>query len=466
MKKKMRIIGEKMRAIGSVIAVATCYTIAEAATQYAYENDQKTYVVTVTESNDDISTDAINVLNSNAVTNFVKRGDKRFQLSNGEGNAFTGDVTIEDGSILVSRQNPLGPSGQITVNSKKAIVFSEVTLAKDVRLAGGEWDGGDTKISVWAGASRLNGKFILGKHIDGKAYDVGVVSYEGSVLTFAGGMADEDSSKGAWLTFKPSGGGTVVFENKPINIAKSFIIMPDTSRPAAKDGYCGRFVFSVAGNKMANLGLDDGSSDRRMNWCDLKTTVDYAFDVNSKVYIGHDTRWDLCGTSQRIKQLDVKVKSGNPSVITNSLQTPATLYAAMMYGNNGAPNIRIGGNLSVVYEGNIWDMKINNAMTATGDLVINSKGTLTFEANGSWVNAANVAVNNGEGKIVINNPNALGRMTNVSLAYDSSLQIKAGLTVHVRTLTVGGVQKPRGNYTFGGGTLSVSHPCGFMLSVR
>ena len=47
-----------------------------------------------------------------------------------------------------------------------------------------------------------------------------------------------------------------------------------------------------------------------------------------------------------------------------------------------------------------------------------------------------------------------------------SLEIASGVTVQVRTLTVGGVQKPHGDYTFGSGTLRVSHPCGFVLCVK
>jgi hypothetical protein len=38
--------------------------------------------------------------------------------------------------------------------------------------------------------------------------------------------------------------------------------------------------------------------------------------------------------------------------------------------------------------------------------------------------------------------------------------------VCVKRLTVGGEQKPAGNYTFGSGTLSVSHPRGLVLIVR
>ena len=39
-------------------------------------------------------------------------------------------------------------------------------------------------------------------------------------------------------------------------------------------------------------------------------------------------------------------------------------------------------------------------------------------------------------------------------------------TVTMRTLTINGVQQPRGDYTFGSGTLSVLQPSGLLLNVR
>ena len=125
-----------------------------------------------------------------------------------------------------------------------------------------------------------------------------------------------------------------------------------------------------------------------------------------------------------------------------------------------------------MFNKNIWETKINHQMTATGDLVILGNGgggansaILNFTENGSWATAANVMVQ-GVGKIKIANPNALGRKANVYLASNSSLEISSGVTVNVRTLTINGVQQPRGDYTFGSGTLHVSHPCGFQMSVK
>ena len=467
MKAAMKTImcGRRIAALSICTGCLLSGATAMAAASYSYENDNKTYVATVTSAETAISSEAINVLNSNAVTNFIKRGDKTLTVYNSGANAFTGDVTIENSSIVVGGTNPLGPSGKISINNQRAFVFSKATVAKDVLFAGGAWND-NTKISVWAGTSQLNGKLMLGGESN-----VVVTAYDGARMTFANGFEDAPGSF-AYPYFIPTKGSTFVFANRPVNMRSSFFIKPNTTQyPLASDGFAGRFVFSVAGNKMGNLGFDNGSADSRLNWCQLKTTVDYVFDVSAfgKVWMGHDSEWDLCGTTQRIKQLDVKVRTGNPSVITNSFATPATLYMGMMYNywnGNAAPIIRFGGNLSVVFENNFYDTMVNYEMTATGDLIINGTGTLAFQENGSWANAANVAVNSTTGKITIANPNALGRKTNVSLKSNSSLEIASGVTVTVNTLTVGGVQKPAGNYTFGSGTLSVLRPRGFMLSVQ
>ena len=430
---------------------------------YTYENDDKTYVATVTDADTAISQAAIGVLNSNAVTNFIKRGTKTLKVYSNGANAFTGDVVLETGAIQVGGQNPLGPSGKIMVNNQRALVFDNATVAKDVLLLGAT-DNENTKISVWAGTSRLNGKLLLG----GTSKVVGI-AYAACRMTLAGGVEIAPGSVPVPY-FLPTKGSTFVFENKPINIATNLFITPKVNNdyPLASDGFGGRFVFAVADNNMKTIG----ASSTRIDYADVKTTVDWAFNKGMTVYFGHDTVWDLCGTSQRIGQVSVPtISSGNkPTVITNSFPEPATLYMGMPFGpNSSAPNIRIGGNLSVVFEKNIWETKINYPMTAAGDLIIKGNGTggansaiLNFLSNGSWANATNVVVE-GVGKIKIANPNALGRKANVNLKANSSLEISSGVTVTVRTLTVNGEQKKPGDYTFGSGTLHVTGLPGFIL---
>ena len=312
---------------------------------------------------------------------------------------------------------------------------------------------------------------VTGKVLLGKKSGVNFRVYGNSQCIFSGGVEDWDVAESARPFFQATGGGGFVFANKPLNIGFNFYPYPEKSSgsPLSANGFAERIVFAAAGNKMAQFGHDS----YRLNWCELKTTVDWAFNREiGTMYIGHDSVWDLCGTSQRIGQMDVKVTTVNPTVITNSFESIATLHLLKPYGPSDAPpDIRFGGNLSVVFEKNIWTTKIDHEMTAIGNLTIEGDGTggassaiLQFTENGSWANARNVTVR-GVGKIKIANPNALGKRANVSLASNSSLEISSGVTVQVRTLTVGGVVKPNGDYTFGSGTLRVFKP-GLIVSIH
>ena len=437
----------------------TMYASALATVSYTYENDNKTYVATVTSAETSISQEAINVLDSNAITNFVVRGTARLVVD--KSSTFTGDVYAL-APLRLSAANSLGVGpGKIYVTTNK-LTTSGGTIDKEVYFDTlGLW-GEQSGIGMWGGY----GNSTFKKKVTFSGGGFHIYPYVNARLVFEGGFEGPGC-----VTFREARGGTIVFTNTPIRLTHNFpcntaagVGEPDAS------GFSRHYIFAVAGNSLARFA----HPNYPFHIGELKTTVDWAFD-NSTMYMhfGHEARWDLCGTEQRVGQFEVNVPSGNPSVVTNSSAKTATLHMGMMYGpSSSAANIRIGGNLSVVFEKNIWTTIIDHAMTATGDLVIEGNGggganaaILQFTANGSWANSTNVTVN-GSGKITIANPNALGKKANVKLASMSSLEIASGVTVNVRTLTVNGVQQPRGDYTFGSGTLRVSHPCGVILSVR
>ena len=463
--KKTIMGGRRIAALSVCTGYLLSGTTAMAAISYSYENDGKTYVLTVDSGTNWLQEEHQTVLNKNEVTNLVKRGAGTLGV-NGTARQFTGDVRIEEGDVRLRGTNPLGTSGRIYVPAAKSVIFDLATVGKDIVT---ESAGGTKSIYAWEGDSSMNSKLLIGNS------QVNLRAYAGAKLTFTGGAVDLDT--GGWPYFMPSGGASFTFATKPFEGSKQFYFNPQVSSgyPMDSAGFAGYFTFAAPGNTMQTLGWDTGNADGnfRMNNVKVSTTADWAFDKIMTVYMGHDSVLDLCGTEQRFGQFDVKVPSGNPSIVTNSLATPATLHMGMMYGTGSAtPNIRFGGNLSVVFENNIWETKVNYPMTAKGDLIIKGNGNggansaiLNFMSDGSWANATNVVVD-GVGKIKIANPNALGRTANVSLASNSSLEIESGVTVNVRTLTVGGAQKPRGDYTFGSGTLHVSHPHGFELRVR
>ena len=449
------------RAAFGIAAFAGCLMMCApvmATVAYTYENDDKTYVATVTSAEAAISQEAINVLDSNAITNFVVRGSARLHVD--KGSTFTGDVQVNS-PVRLSAANSLGVSpGRIHVTTN-LLTMSGATVEKPVFFETlGAW-GKNTGITVWGPYTST-----FKKKVEFNTGGLHIYPYSNSKLIFEGGLEGSGC-----ITSREANGGTIIFTNTPIRLTHDYpgntaagVGTPDAS------GFSRHYIFAVAGNSMKRFA----HPDYPFSLGELKTTVDWAFNSSSMtMHFGHDSKWDLCGTEQRVGQFNVKVDTGNPSIITNSSATLATLYMGMMYGpSSSVANIRFGGNLSVIFEKNIYTTIIDHPMTATGDLTVLGNGSggatsaiLQFTENGSWANSTNVTVM-GVGKITIANPNALGRRANVNLASNSSLEIASGVTVTVKTLTIGGVQKPRGSYTFGDGTLFVTHPCGLQVRVR
>ena len=471
---------KKLLIIGVAVAAAAYTPVALAAVSYNYENDDKTLVATVTDADTAMTKSAADQAWFTAgLTNFVKRGAKSLNVWENVANSFTGDFRIEE-NYLSFYANSLGinrAQGKIQIHNGALVHIGNkhLTIAKDIEYGcGGAWGG--RSIQVWSGhTATISGKILIG---DRNAY---VYVYEGGTLDFTGGIEDTPGVDPGYFYIGAYSGSTVTFTEKPLKLSRMFYFNtpnyvandPDKYRDAT--GYVGHYIFAVPSNTVGSLGYANNNPDgnSRLRLYDLKTTVDWAFDkTNMTVWWGNDARWDLCGTEQRVGQFDVSVATGNASMVTNSSATPATLHMGMIFTHEDdtiPPNIRFGGDLSVEFIGNIWTTRVDHVMTAAGNLTIAGNGNraseLWFLENGSWANATNVTVN-GNGKMKIANPNALGRRANVNLVSNSSLEIASGVTVTVKTLTVGGEQKPRGSYTFGDGTLFVTHPCGLQVRVR
>jgi len=474
----------KMPKCGFISLSAACFMAgsAMATVSYTYENDDKTLVATVTDADTALTTSAEDQAWFTAgLTNFVKRGDKALKVWENVANSFTGDIRIER-NYLSFYANALGinrAQGKVQIHNGSLVHIGNkhLTVARDIEFCLGvsndDWKG--RQLEVWEGKNAtVSGKVTIGNR---NAY---VLVYKGGTLDFTGGIEDTPGTAAGYLYVGAYGGSIITFAEKPVKLANMFYFetpsyvynAPDSYRDAS--GYVGHYIFSAPSNTVGSLGFANNSNNSRLRFYDVKTTVDWAFDKsNMTVWWGNDARLDLYGTKQRVGQFDVKVDTGNASVVTNTSATPATLYMGMIFTHGDdtiPPNIRFGGNLSVVFDNDIYKTIIDYPMTACGNLTVAGNGryqksTLAFYENGSWANATNVTVK-GCGKITIANPNALGRRANVNLASNSSLEIASGVTVNVRTLTVGGVLQKRGDYSFGSGTLRVSHPRGFQLSIR
>ncbi len=466
--------------VASVVFLAA--RSATATVSYTYENDGKTLVATVNDADTDLTTSTEDQERfTEGLTSFVKRGGKALRVYVGAANSYTGDIIIE-GGYLSFYGNAIGINAaqgkvQLYKGALVQIGTSPVTVAKDIEFSilnsdNPEWNG--RSLEVWNGRSAsISGKVTIGNR------NALAAIYGGGTLDFAGGIEETpENNEYGYLFVEANGGSTVTFAQKPLKLKRplyfktsnSVINNPDKFRD--ESGYVGHYVFSAPSNTMSSLGHANLSSDSRLKLCDVKTTADWAFDNSGMtVFFGNDAKWDLCGTEQRVGQLDVKVETGNPPVITNSLETPATLHLAMMYGpNNTTSNIRLGGNMSVDFCGDIYTTSIAYPMTASGDLTVegdgpSGKSTLAFTENGSWVNATNITIK-GVGKMTIENPNALNPKAKINLASTAALEIASGVTVNVAGLTVGGVERAPGKYTFGSGTLVIPGPMGMRISIR
>ena len=437
---------------GSLFCLAT--GVAMAAVEYTYENDGKTYVANVTSAETAISDEAIAVLDANEITNFAVRGSARLLVN--KGSVFTGDVYVATG-IRFSAVNALGSGpGRIYITKSKLATgqggasASKLvsTIEKEVVFdCGTAWDQ-STGIAGWSGTSVFKEKVTFTDR------NLNLYPYLDSRIVFEGGL---EGSGG--IPVREASGGTVVFTNKPARLSSGYPISIQSVTGVDPSGFSQHFVFAVAGNELKRFFHPTEAN--RFVTGELKTTVDWAFDDSTMpVHFAHDSRWDLCGTSQRIGYLDFTCTSGSPSVVTNSLVAPATLYVTQTA--NATPAVVFGGNLSVDFSGNKITT-IDHAMTAKGAVTVNA-GTLAFTENGSWANATNVTVK-GAAKITVANPLAFGRNANVNLAANSSLEIASGVRVSVKTLTIGGMRQRAGEYAFGSGTLSTG-PRGCIISIH
>ena len=327
------------------------------------------------------------------------------------------------------------------------------TLDKDLfyNIDGGPWNGNN--LSIYRGDSTICGKVTYGNR------SLKLSVYEGAHLTLRGGVSDADASRGGYFYVQPNAGGTVVFTNTPVSLAAPLYVSPYNGLDA--NGFAGYIVFAVAGNRMPQLGYVTSKENYKLRNCKMMTTVDWAFDnASQKMVVGENAVWDLCGTSQRVGNLDVVLSSGTMPVITNSSESAATLY--LNQTANSTPQALFAGRLSVDFSGN-FTTTIDHAMTAEGGVAVNS-GTLAFTSSGSWRNATSISASGG-GRLTVAGPRAFGRNVDVALESDSSLEIASGVTLRAKSLSVGGVKRSNGKYAFGDGWLLVG-PQGMLFILK
>lgn len=433
---------ETAKRVGCRVLTAAVLCIAAlpaaAAVEYTYEGeDSKTYVASVT-ADDTLSAAALEVLDANAVTNFVKRGSANLSVTSGS--VYTGDVRLENGRFHIYAENAFGVGpGRLHILQKKINMYSG-SIAKDIVFDCGAGWSSDTGISMQAGEYRFKGK------VTATDRSMNIYPYSGACLAFEGGF----EQSGGNIYIREANGGTIVFRNSPMMTTSPYplsftgIGSPDAS------GFACHFVFAVAGNSLSKFGHP---GDYRPHDVELRTTVDWAFDnASMSVCFANDCVWDLCGTSQRIGYLDVTHPSGDMSVVTNSSDKAASLY--LNQTANATPAVLFGGNLSVDFSGN-KTTTIDHAMTAKGAVTVNA-GKLSFTENGSWRNATRLSVASGASVAAVNGT-AFGPDVEIAISGSGSILLPAGVVQKAALLSLDGDYQPHGTYEAGSGEIEVAY---------
>ena len=425
---------------------------AQAEVVYSYEDDGKTYVATVTDSESPLSDEAIAVLNKNEVTKFVKRGNQRLKVD--KGCSFIGDVFLEGGNaertyayddINLNAQSALGHGPGSIYAIERNIRVSGCEVDKKVIFdCGTEW-------KQLTGIKCHSGKSIFNKSVTFTDRNFNIYPYEGSHVVFKGGFSGD-----GYMLFRECGGAIIEFTGEPVILSQPLGFFETNLK---NDSYCLHLILSVSGNTFTEFGATS-EQRRRFTYCKLETTVDWAFDnLNQKMVIGAGSLWDLCGTKQRAghinaNKLDRSSKEGPMTVITNSLPSAASLY--LNQTADTSLSVVFGGNLSVDFAGT-KTTTIAHEMTATGELSV-SGGKLVFTKDGKWA-ASKVSIADGAA-MEISSASTFPREAELSLDGTGALRIAAGeggavVTQTVEFLTMDGVAQKRGFYSMGEGVLEV-----------
>ena len=202
-----------------MIICAASFAIA-AFGEYSYENDNKTYVVTVaagtveTLTGDDA---AATVLNGNGVTNFVKRGGGTLKVS-ADLSSFTGDLYIEDGVYASSPQtsDAANTTAGATGTGYKIFVLDGATFDLDTTASG------HSLSREW--------------HLRGHGYDDPVKGKLGAIHSTASGSTLSAITGMVILEgetmMRFSGGGNVGFGDCPIDMQQNTLILKSDAQTA------------------------------------------------------------------------------------------------------------------------------------------------------------------------------------------------------------------------------------------
>lgn len=388
----------------------------------------------------------------------------------GSGGTFSGTLDVQSGSLNFYYNDVLPAAAKVSVATTGQVRLqnTRVNASVDMAIASTGWK--NFKMYDFISSSEWTGPInYTSSSSDGFAFGLKTGKYCETKMTLSGGVTGAGWVRiGVQPQENPKGEchmGTFVVTNKPWKTTGRVLFVGDSN--LTPEGRYAKLVLAAAGNEFAALGYN--TSVQPWNYCDIETTVDWAFDKSDMTaYLGNGTHFDLCGTDQRIGTLimnseDITVEAQRVAV-TNSSAKAATLYVNQTecdWTEDGD----FGGKLNLDISGN-KTMTINRPSAATGSLAVHGSAKLALAAGGTWKNLTELTVTD-DAQVSVAASQAFGRKPKaiVRLASLNSLSLAAGVQQAVLELWVGGVKQPMGDYACGDGTLSVG-PWGMRVIVR
>ena len=222
-----------------------------------------------------------------------------------------------------------------------------------------------------------------------------------------------------------TGGGEIIVRGKPwkhSNISSSVSALQLTGGETMR--------FEVAGNVIRRLKLESG--------CKVHFGVDNPFSGTTTVFFSYGSSTaDLHG--HEVLATDVGSLSGgtvtseSPGMLKLTAQNAVVTNTAVRF--TGAAGFGMAGTGAVFF---------NSEMQSTASLVV-SNGRLGFTKNGSWCNATNMTVR-GTGRLVVAKAKTFSPDASMAIAGTGIVEIPAGVTLRVASLTVDGEPVPKGVY--------------------
>ena len=355
---------------------------------------------------------AVTVAGSGATSGSVVSEQRTSVLRLDAGNGFIGDLSVSGTKVDVhSTTNAFGPSGDgvVTLGNSQLILRGGV-IERPVTLSGQNnkyyW------LSVY-GTNVLTKPFV---HTSDAYWRPKFNS--GSRFVAEGGVT-------VHCDVIVTGGGEIIVRGKPWKHANT------SSTVSALELTGGETMrFEVAGNVIRRLKFASG--------CKVHFEVDNPFSGQISLFFnsGRSTV-DLHG--HEVSVYDVGSLSGGtvtsetPGMLKLTAQNAVVTNTAVKF--TGEAGFGMSGTGAVFF---------NAAMESTASLAV-SKGRLGFTENGNWRNATNVTVN-GTGRLVVAKAKTFSPDASMAIAGSGVVEIPAGTTLRVASLTVDGAPVPKGSY--------------------